>query len=62
MKKIYKTKYADYQLLHNKVGDFSYELGIFIDKKKIIVSFSESELKGLSGFINNFIVEENDES
>lgn len=58
MKQIYKTKYTNLELLHNKVGDFGYELGISIQKKTLVLSFSEQELRGFANFINRFMDEE----
>jgi hypothetical protein len=55
MSEIYKTVYSDLELANDRVGKFEYELGISIHKKKLVLIFSEEELKGFADFINNFL-------
>ena len=62
MKQIYNTKATTLELLHNKVGDFGYELGISLHDRKLVLSFSEQELKGISNFINKFLEQEKNDS
>ena len=58
MNQIYKTEYSDLELAHNRVGEFEYELGISLHKKKLVLIFSKEELKGFAVFINNFLERE----
>jgi hypothetical protein len=51
----YKTEYANLELANNRAGKFEYELGIHLHKKKLVLIFSEEELKGFADFINNFL-------
>jgi hypothetical protein len=51
----YKTEYANLELDNTRVGKFEYELGIHLHKKKLVLIFSEEELKGFADFINNFL-------
>jgi aromatic ring-opening dioxygenase LigB subunit len=62
MKQIYQTKSTTLELLHNKVGDFGYELGISLYDRKLVLSFSEQELRGISNFISKFLEQEKDDS
>lgn len=55
MSQIYKTEYSDLELSNTRIGKFEYELGIALHKKKLVLIFSEEELKGLADFINNFL-------
>jgi hypothetical protein len=55
MNQIYKTEYSNLELAHTRVGKFEYELGIHLYKKKLVLIFSEEELKGFADFINNFL-------
>lgn len=58
MKQIYQTKSTTLELLHNKVGDFGYELGISLHDRKLVLSFSEQELRNIANFINTFLDDE----
>jgi aromatic ring-opening dioxygenase LigB subunit len=62
MKQIYQTKSTTLELLHNKVGDFGYELGIGLYDRKLVLSFSEQELRGICNFISKFLEQEKDDS
>jgi hypothetical protein len=55
MSEIYKTEYSNLELSDDRVGKFQYELGIHLHKKKLVLIFSEEELKGFADFINNFL-------
>ena len=58
MNQIYKTEYSNLELAHNRAGKFEYELGIYLHRKKLVLIFSEEELKGFADFINNFLERE----
>jgi len=58
MNQIYKTENSNLELSDDRVGKFQYELGIHLHKKKLVLIFSEEELKGFADFINNFLERE----
>lgn len=54
--KNYKTEFTDVELGNAKDNSkYSYELGINLYQKKMVLIYSREELKGLADFINEFL-------
>lgn len=54
--KNYKTEFTDVELSNaNDNSKYSYELGINLYQKKMVLIYSREELKGLADFINEFL-------